>query len=215
VFDFSVRVLVVDDHPLVREGLCQLLGKSKWIQVVGAAESGVQALEQVKERKPDVVLMDISLGKESGILVAEQLRSVKSDCKILFLSMHSEEVIVARALSAGGAGYLLKSNDTAEIVEAIRVVQSGSRFLSRSLNAENVQKYMDEVRFGDSLERPVSERELEVLKLVAEGLSAKEVAARLGISHRTVEVHRNSLIRKLGARNSAELVKIAIAQKLV
>lgn len=206
----KVRVAVVDDHPLVRKGLLQLLQTDPRIELVGEAESIAGAMELIRAQKPQVVLLDISLGAENGLTVPELVRSeFTRGPKILFLSMHAEDAIVARALNAGGSGYLVKSSDTAEILSAIHRVFEGGIYIGTNLDAQKISALRAELTNSYQQAPELTPRELEVLRLVAEGLSAKEVATKLKISHRTVEVHRNNMLRKLGVKNSAELVVVA------
>jgi two-component system, NarL family, response regulator NreC len=205
-----IRVVVVDDHPLVRSGLKQLLQTDPKIEVSGEAESIAGVLELLRTAKPDVILLDISLGNENGLTLPDQIRAkFNYPPRIVFLSMHAEEAIVARALNTGGSAYLVKSSDTSEILSAIHRVFEGGTYIGKNLDSEKIDALREEL--AGSFQHPptLTVRELEVLRLVAAGLSAKEVANKLKISPRTVEVHRNNMLKKLGVKNSTELVAVA------
>lgn len=206
----KIRVAVVDDHPLVRNGLNQLLQTDPKIELAGEAESISGVLELLRTEKPDVILLDISLGAENGLTLPQQIRTECSYLpKIIFLSMHAEEAIVARALNAGGSAYLVKSSDTSEILSAVHGVFEGRTYIGRNLDSEKVNHLRAELAGSFQHTPRLTVRELEVLRLVAAGLSAKEVAGKLQISPRTVEVHRNNMLKKLGVKNSTELVAVA------
>ncbi len=206
----KVRVAVVDDHPLVRKGLLQLLQTDPGIEIAGEAECIAGVMELMRVEKPQVILLDISLGTENGLTVPELLRvEFPSVPRIIFLSMHAEEAIVARALNAGGSGYLVKSSDTSEILSAIHRVFEGEIYIGTNLDSQKISALHAELTNSFQQAPALTPRELEVLRLVAVGLSAKEVANQLKISHRTVEVHRNNMLRKLGVKNTAELVVVA------
>lgn len=207
--DKRIRILMVDDHPLVREGMKVLLTKETAFDWVGEASGAHDALPQIQRLQPDVVILDISLPGESGVSLARRIQTTGS--RVLVLSMHDEEEFVRLAFQAGALGYLTKSSPSSEIIEAIRAVDRGEKFIGSQLGKALAERTLLEA--NDSGE--ITEREREVLSLVAKGLSAKEIATRLEISHRTVESHRNNLMKKLGARNSAELVRIGLDRGLV
>ncbi len=205
-----IRVMIVDDHPLVREGLAGFLKKTPGLEVVAQVGTGTEALIQASASSPQVVLMDISLPDESGLSLARKLKvQAGGAIKILFLSMHDEEEFVLQAFRAGGDGYVVKNARPEEVVEGILQVHKGKRYVSAAL-AGILLSHPHDAQLIEA-----TEREIEVLKMVAKGLSAKEVAQALNISHRTVEAHRANLMRKLGAKNSAELIRIATAAGLI
>jgi DNA-binding NarL/FixJ family response regulator len=211
-----IRVLVVDDHPLVREGISLLLSKESSITVVGQAGNGEDALSECAHLSPDVVMLDVSLPDESGIDLARRIKAQRSSTRILFLSMHGEEEFVRQALQAGGDGYVVKASRSEEIVEGIHEVYQGKRYVSAAIGqAMSVAPASGGGPVLKGAAAEITDREREVLSLVARGLSAKEMARELSISHRTVETHRMNLMKKLGAKNSADLIRIGFASGLV
>ncbi len=205
-----IRVLVVDDHAVVREGIRHVLESAADFQVVGEAESGADAMALAVEQDPDVVILDVSMPGESGLKIAERLRERVPTLRILFLSMHDQAEYVLGAVRAGAQGYLLKDAGPAELRDAVRTVFGGQEFFSpavaRQLSAA-VRGEGEEAR--DPLDQ-ITAREREVLIEIADGKTNKQIAAELGISPRTVETHRESLMRKLRIRSVAGLTRFAL-----
>ena len=209
----TIRVAIVDDHPIVRAGLRMVLESDAEFEVVGEAETAASAIELVRSNPPDVVLIDINLPDESGLKVAEAIR--QPGVRLLMLSVHDDREIVRESVRIGAHGYLRKDTTPADLRAAIRAVHAGDAWFSPSVArtlAESIREQPEIV--PDALER-LTEREREVLIRVARGLSNKEVAADLGISSRTVESHRESLMRKTGLRNVAALTRFAIESGLL
>jgi len=203
-----VSVFVADDHAIVRDGLCALLRTHPDIDIVGTAASGSDALEQVKRLRPRVVILDISMPDLDGIEVARQIGQALPDTAILMLSMHSGTHYVVQALEAGARGYLLKESASAEIVDAVRAVDGGQRYLSRQV-AQIVAQGIGERTAVSALES-LSRREREVLRLVVDGYSSARIGELLHLSPKTVDSYRSRLMRKLNVNQLAGLIKFAI-----
>lgn len=208
-----VRVLVVDDHAVVRSGLRLLLDADPSMQVVGEAANGREAVFRNRSLKPDVVLMDVVMPGESGIETTRLLLHERPEVKVLVLSMQDDPSYVREAFDAGAAGYVLKEAVDAEVVQAVRDVASGGRYLHPSLGARLVVAAADERR-REQVD-PLSEREREVLRLLALGHTNQEIAASLFISVRTAETHRAHILQKLGLRTRAELVRYALERGML
>ena len=214
----SIRVLVADDHGIVREGLRTLLEKQSDIDVIGEAENGRTAVRMAQELLPDVIIMDITMPDLNGVEATRQAVAVAPNAKVIALSMHSDKRFVEGMLSAGARGYLLKDSLFEELAHAVRSVASGRAYLTPSIAGLVVEEYVDHVRRHTSARPPgvrgLSPREREVLQLLAEGRSAREAAARLGISHGTIDSHRRHIMQKLDIHSTAELTKYAIREGL-
>lgn len=206
----SIRIILVDDHPVVRQGLRKILSTFAEISVEGEASSGREAIEVARVLKPDVVVMDISMPEMSGIEATAILRRELPEIKVLALSMHENVSYIKQALRAGARGYILKDSAPKELVEAIANVHSGT--LPISPQAANV--LVGNVAEGSN-RMELTPRETEVLSYIARGLTNKEISAQLGLGVRTVETHRENLIRKTGLATVAELTRYAVAQGYV
>lgn len=209
-----ISVLVADDHGIVREGLVRLLEAEPGIKVCGQASDGREVLEQIARGRPDVVILDITMPNLGGLETLERLRVVHPGVKVILLSVHGDPPFVQSAVSLGADGYLLKNGPAAEVLEAVRAVVGGGSYFSPAIAKEIVEQLRSPQRSGDPF-LVLSAREREVLLLIAEGLSAREIATQLEISTKTVEAHRTSLMRKLGVRKATELVRYALRHGLV
>lgn len=206
----KIKVLIVDDHPVVRKGLLSCLAAKENLKIVGEAANGNEAMKLVKTEEPDIVLMDLSMPEMDGLAVTEALRKESPHAKVLILSMQSGREAVLRIIKAGARGYVLKDAPTDELVRAIETVYSGEAYFSGPVAKIALNQYVadaDETRPVAKL----SEREREVLALIAEGKSNKEIAMHLGIGVRTTETHRERIMRKLDIHSVAGLTKFAIA----
>ena len=211
-----IEIVVADDHGIVREGLRRLIESEPDLKVVGEASDGREVLAQVEQTRPDIVVLDITMPRLGGLETLERLRGLHPRTKVVLLSVHSDPPFVQSAIALAADGYVLKNGRAAEIVTAIREVMKGLAVGP----ARN-----DQVEIVDQLRAPrpasedpfslLSQREREVLHLIADGLSAKEVAVELSISTKTVEAHRTSLMRKLGVRKATELVRYALRHGLI
>ena len=209
----TIRVAIVDDHPIVRAGLRMVLESDDEFEVVGEAETAASAIELVQRNPPDVVLIDINLPDESGLKVAEAIR--QPGVRLLMLSVHDDRGIVRESVRIGAHGYLRKDTTPADLRAAIRAVHGGDAWFSPSVARTLAESIREQpVETPDALER-LTEREREVLVRIARGLSNKEIAADLGISARTVESHRDSLMRKTGLKNVAALTRLAMETGLL
>jgi len=215
----GIRVLLVDDHKIVRDGLKSMLAKELDIEVVGEAENGREALDAVRSLKPGVVVMDIAMSELNGVDATREIAAHYPGVRIVALSMHSESRYISEMLAAGAAGYLLKDCAFDELATAIRTVHDGRTFVSGGAAAVVLEDYVRRVgvpsrESGASQGRSLSPRELEVLRLIGDGLSTKEIAGRLGLSVKTVETHRRQIMEKLGIFNIAGLIKYAVREGL-
>ena|SRR5947209_8048875 len=212
-----IRVLIADDHGIVRAGLKLLLEKAADIQVVGEACDGREAVRQAAELHPNVVIMDIGMPLLNGLDAASQIVRDHEGVAVVILSMYTDESYVLRALEAGAKGYLVKDNADDDVERAIRSVATGKPFFSAVIAEALLQDYMrlmKERRVHDSYEI-LTEREREVLQLLAEGKSNKEAAGVLNLSPYTVETHRNNMMQKLGLHNTAEIVLYAVRKGII
>ena len=213
-----IRVLVVDDHAVVREGIRHILEGEPGFLVVGEAGTGGDALRLAAEHRPDVVVLDVSMPGESGLRVAPKLRDAVPETRVLIMSMHDNAEYVREGVRAGASGYLLKDSAAAELRLAVRAVHAGGSYFSTpaALGLSGAESVRGDVPRGESVAgataslEVLTAREREVLDGVARGLTNKEIAGELGISHRTVETHRESLMRKLGIRTVAGLTRFVL-----
>jgi DNA-binding NarL/FixJ family response regulator len=210
-----IRVLLADDHTLVLAGIRGLLMNLAGVDVVGTAGDGHETLRLAEELRPDVVLLDIGMPGMNGLEVAERLKKLDPAIRVVILSMHLSEEYVLRALRAGAAGYLLKDSAVAELEVAVRAVARGETYLSPPVSKRVVDEYVS--RTGGIVDplAALTPRQREILQLVAEGHTSKEIAQRLGVSYRTVETHRNQLMKRAGVTDLAGLVRFAVRVGLV
>jgi len=211
----STRVLLVDDHAIIREGLRSLLEKQPDMEVVADADDGRKAIELVRELAPDIVIMDVTMPGLNGIEATRLIAAELPDVKIVALSIHSQRRFVADMLSAGAVGYILKECLFDELLQAIGVVLSGGRYLSPKIAEVVVDDYVKHLsNISDSPLSALTGREREVLQLVAEGKSTKEIALELHVSTKTIEANRRQMMDKLGVNSIAELTKYAVREGL-
>jgi len=209
----TIRVLIADDHAIVREGLKQILADTLNIVVEGEAGNGLTAVQLVRGCDSDVLLLDISMPDRSGIEVLKQIRKEKPALAVLMLSMHREDQYAVRALKAGAAGYLNKQSAPAELVNAIRQVASGRKYISAELAQELANQVSDER--GEVLHAKLSDREFQTLTMIASGMAVSEIASELMLSVKTVSMYRSRLLAKMKLRHNAELTHYAIKHRLV
>jgi DNA-binding NarL/FixJ family response regulator len=211
----SIRILLADDHKITRQGLRSLLDKEFDMEVVAEAEQGRTAVRLVRELSPQVVIMDVTMPDLNGVEAARQIVSEFPDVKIIALSMHSDSLFVTEMLRSGASGYLLKDCAFEELARAIRTVVAGKTYLSPSISGVVVDDYLHRLSkavLSDS--EVLTDREREVLQLLAEGKSTKQIALKLHISVKTVETHRRQMMDKLDIHTVAELTKYAIRKGL-
>ena len=212
----TTRILLADDHHLVRQGLRALLEAQPDFELIGEASDGIQLLNQLERAQPDVLVLDIALPGLNGLDVTREARKRFPELKVCILSMHSDEGYVTRALHNGASGYVVKSAHSADLVRGLREVAAGRRYLSPPLSDRAIEAYLDKAASGQfDVYETLSNRERQVLQLSAEGLKTNEVAERLFISPRTVETYRAGIMKKLGIRNQSELVRFAVERGIV
>lgn len=215
----GVRIVLVDDHKIVRDGLRTLLGRELDFQVVGEAEDGRTAVQTVAELRPDVVLMDIAIGGISGIEATARILRIVPETRVIALSMHAEDRFVAEMLKAGAVGYLHKDCAYGELANAVRTVMAGRMYMSEGVEQTVLQDYRRRLAVKPDEASTVSSsvltpREIEVLQLISEGASTKSIAAQLHLSAKTVETHRRRIMDKLDITTLAGLTKYAIRHGL-
>lgn len=214
--DKEIRVLLVDDHPLVLDGISARLEGEPSLEIIGMANDGKQALELAAELKPDVVLMDISMPVMNGFEASERFHAEQPDVKVLILSMHDDREYILKLIKCGAAGYVLKDVSSTELISAIETVYGGGTYFSSGAS-QSLFSQFDQERAGTPsvVQEALTGREKDVLKLVAEGNSNKEIARNLDISVRTVETHRHNIKSKLDIHTAAGLTRYAIENQLV
>lgn len=213
----KIRVLLADDHTLFRQGVRTLLSAEPDMEVVDEAADGISAVEKTAEAKPDVVLMDIGMPGPSSFETTRQIRRNRPETKVLFLTMYDDEDYLVEAMQVGGSGYVLKDSPAAQLVAAVRDVHRGGSYLSPRMLSQLVDDFRTRVNTTDRVPRfsTLTPREKEVLKMLAEGNSVKEIAGQLNLSVKTVEAHKFNLMRKLDIHNKAQLVQYAIQKKVI
>ena len=211
------RVVIVEDHTIIREGLRSLLNAAKEFDVVGEAADGREGLRCVQKYKPDLVLTDLSMPRMDGTDAIETIKKVSPDTKVIVLTVHRTEEYVLATLKAGADGYVLKEADYNELLMAIRSVLKGKHYLSPEISGKLIEGYLEGKKTTkvDSLWETLTKREREILKLIGEGYKSKEIADYLCISLHTVETHRSTLMKKLAIHNTAGLVALAVEKGLV
>ena len=210
-----IRVLVVDDHAILRDGIRSILESQEDVIVVGEASDGAEALEFVSKLLPDIVLMDISMPNTNGLEATRLIKERFPQVKVLILTQHDNREYIAPALGAGASGYVLKRSGRREMLNALRQVHEQGVFLTNNITQEVLQDYSQNGRNGKEDEHHLTERERQVLQLVVEGKSNKEIALMLGISPKTVSVHRTNIMSKLDVQNTVELIRYAASNPLV
>jgi DNA-binding NarL/FixJ family response regulator len=209
----SIRILIADDHGVVAEGLKHLVEAQPDMEVIACVGDGREAVQQARDAQPDVVLMDLSMPELNGADACRAILERDPKCRVIVLSMYAQREYVRRALKAGAAGYVVKRSAAKEVVDAIRAVHAGQRYLSPRVADVVLEDYTDDKQ-DDPLAR-LSAREREVLQLLAEGRTGAQIAERLSLSQKTVETYRARLVEKLGIRDLAGLVRFAIQRGLV
>lgn len=216
----KIKVLLVDDHQIVRDGIFALLIKEHDIEIVGEASNGDELFEKLKFIKPDIIILDISLPKMSGIEIAGILSKDFPDIRIIVFSSYTDEETIFKSIRAGAKGFLPKDSMREDLVEAIKKVNQGFEYLSDKIPNTILMDYIkkagsQEEKFNNSKLSSLTKREREILKLIAEGMSYKEIGNELFISVRTVETHKNNILQKLELKSTIELVKFAIKNDLI
>ena len=213
----NIRVLLADDHTLFRQGIRNLLSTEADLQVIGEVANAGDAIQKAAELRPDVVLMDIGMPGFSSFEATRQIKRERPETKVLFLTMYDDEDYLVEGMEVGGNGYVLKDCPAAQLLSAIRDVQRGGSYLSPRMLSQLVDDFRSRVKGATRLPRfaTLTSREKEVLKMLAEGQSVKEIAGVLSLSVKTVEAHKFNLMRKLDIHNKAQLVQYAIQKKII
>ena len=213
----AIEVMLVDDHPIVRQGIKAVISQEPDIAIVAEASNGEEAVEMAKKVCPQVIVMDITLPVLNGLEAGRQILKLDKKAKLLILSMHENRVFIEKALACGMRGYVLKESAADEIVEAIRKVYAGEYFLSSKISSFIIEGFLSKKQIsplalkGSSI---LTSRERTVLQLISEGVSNKEIAQKLEIALKTVLVHRNNIMRKLNIHNQAQLIRFALKEGL-
>ena len=209
--DAKIRVLVADDHPMLREGLVAVLGTQPDFDVIGEAADGSEVVRLAETLRPDVILLDLEMPKVDGVAALQGLRDAGSEARTIVFTAYDTDERILRSLRSGARGYLLKGASRAEIFDAIRTVHSGGSLLGSAVTS----RLLEHIEQGDERPSDLTPRELEVLALLASGLKNAEIADELFISERTVKFHVSSILAKLGAENPTEAARIAVRRGLV
>jgi len=214
----KLRILIADDHGLVRRGARACLETRRGWRVVGEATNGREAIDMARQLKPDVAVVDIGMPELDGVEAARQIRDALPDTKVLVLTMHESDQMVRRALNAGAHGYVLKSDLTECLPKAVQAISEGQRFLTPKISDVVLGGFLkpkDQHQRGEQAGSRSTPREIEIIRLLAEGKSNKEIAALLGIAVRTVETHRSNIMRKLGLHSLADLIHYAMRSGII
>jgi DNA-binding NarL/FixJ family response regulator len=206
-----ISVFIADDHAIIREGLAQLLGRHADLSVVGTAADGRESLQRIRALRPDVAVVDISMPGMNGLAATKAIRESTPATAVVALTRYDDDAYVQELLNAGASGYVLKQSPSAELVEAVRAAAAGRRYLDRSLAARVAGTMMNQ-QGRRTPPSPITERETEVLRLMALGHSNKEIASMLDLSVKTVEVHKTNATRKLGLAGRTDVIRYALLQ---
>ncbi|WP_026370868.1 response regulator [Kallotenue papyrolyticum] len=210
-----VRIVLVDDHAMLRDGVRMVLEAQPGFEVVGTADNGYDAIQLIAELRPDIAILDVAMPGLNGLQATREIRNVSPETQVVILSMHEGEEYLREALRAGAAGYVLKRAAAKELVGAIQAVQRGASYLDPALTRTLISDYVRQVERADEAPDSLTERELEVLKLVAEGMTNRQIALKLNISIKTVQTHRANLMDKLNLHDRTEVVRYAIRRGLI
>ncbi|MGZ5033225.1 MAG: response regulator [Usitatibacter sp.] len=208
-----IRIVLADDHTIVREGLKQLLAAADGLEIVGEARDGHEVMKVVRELDFDLLLLDMSMPGKSGIELIKQVRAEKPKLRILILSMHEERQYAIRAIRAGASGYLTKESASRQLVEAIRKVASGGAFISAEVAEQLALGAMPDAK--GALHELLSDREFQIFRMIAEGMSVSDIAERLNLSVKTVSTHKANIMQKMRLETTGELIRYALAHRLV
>jgi DNA-binding NarL/FixJ family response regulator len=215
----AIRIFLVDDHQLVRDGIKALLMSSEDLEILGEASTGKECFEKIGLQEPDILILDISLPDTSGIEITKKVSDLYPAIKVLILSMYTNEDFIFNAVKAGARGYLPKNTSREELLDAIHTIYAGDEFFADSITRIMLKSYVRKAKEDDMGAQATSviltQREIEILKLFAEGFINKEISDQLDISIRTVETHKNHIMKKLELKSTVELIKYAIRNKIV
>ena len=214
----KIKILLIDDHALIRDGICAMLKDEEEIEIVGEAKNGQQGIEKIMELQPHVAIMDIMMPVMDGLEAAKMITEKDLNTYVIFLSMEVTEKSIDEAIKAGASGYLPKDSKKEVLVEAIKAVNEGRTYFSKQISDVIFDKFYKKSIKGQKVQvsnNQITKREVEVLRLIATGLSNSQIAEELFISIRTVDAHRNHIMQKIDARSTADLVKYAIKNEII
>jgi DNA-binding NarL/FixJ family response regulator len=215
----KTKVLIADDHEVVRDGLKNILMTSGTMTIIGEANDGTEAITMYDKLRPDVVIMDISMPKMNGIEATKKIKDRFPEAKILILTMHDNQEYLNQVIRSGAHGFVLKNTDKDELLNAVKTVAEGEKFFSKDISKMMIENYIrtaqDNEKPSADREIPLTKREIEILKKIAEGNSNQEIANQLFISYNTVDTHRKNIMHKLSIKNTAGLVRYAIEKGLI
>lgn len=212
----SISILIADDHEIIRFGISKYLSSAEDIEIVGEASTGEECLQLFQETHPDICILDIEMPDKDGIETAKEIRAFEEETKILILSMHIDEDMLRKALEANVNGYLLKNTEKADLLHGIRAIVKGQQVFSDPISELMKESFLSNSKDLNNHDHPqITDREQEILQLIVDGLTSKQIAERLFISPRTVDTHRANLMDKLALNNIADLVRYAIQNDLV
>ena len=212
----KIKIILADDHRIFREGIKYFL-ENEQMEVIAEASSGLELLELLQTKKPDIVIVDITMPGLSGIDVSKQITELYPEIKIMMLSMHTEEEFVINSVKAGAKAYLPKETSKEELLEAVKVLYNGGEYYSKLISDKFLKSFVKKVKVDQNLQEndALTTREIEILKLAASGISNKEIADMLSISIKTVDAHKNHIMQKLKLKNTAELVLFALRNNII
>ena len=209
-----IRLVLIDDHNIILDGLTSLIEKEEDIQIINSFTNPIEALTFIEKKLPDVVITDLDMPKMKGEDVMAIIKSKSPHSKVLILSMHNEKSVIKQLIKEGADGYLSKSASKSEILNSIRTVTTGAKYFSKDVMNSLIEEDSTQVSSNFAL-KEFTEREIEVIKLIAKGLSSKQIGLKLFISHRTVETHRNNILKKLDSNGVAGIIRFAFQNKLI
>lgn len=210
-----IKIIIADDHQLFREGLATLLGDTGDIEIVAQAQNGLEAIDQCINHNPDIVLMDISMPGIDGVEATRRLTQELHNKKVIALSMHSERQYIKKMFEAGASGYLFKNCTYTELTAAIHSVYQGNKYLSNEITEIVIQDYLDKNEITSITGNDLTEREFEILKLIAEGFSVSDISEKLFVSVKTVGTHRQHILEKLNLKSTSDIVKFALKNNII
>jgi len=211
----NIKILIADDHQLFREGLINLLSDAKNIEIVAHAENGKDAIDKAIIHKPDIVIMDIRMPELSGVEATTQLTEKLPETKVIALSMHSEKHYVKGMLEAGAVGYIFKNCTYAQLITAIETVYSGKKYLSNEITEVLINDYLDNVNGDEETHEELTEREMEVLKLYADGKTTRDISEELFVSVKTIGTHKQHIQEKLNLKTTVDMIKYALKRGII
>lgn len=210
-----IKVILADDHQLFREGLANLLAESKEVEVIAQAVNGKDAIDKAKKLRPDVMIMDINMPEMDGVEATSQLLKEISEMKIIGLSIHANKQYIKGMLEAGSSGYLFKNCSYDELIKAIQTVHIGKKYLSEKITEILIQEYLTKEEIGPITSSELTDRESEILKLIAEGISVSDISNQLFVSIKTINTHKQHILEKLNLKTTTDIIKYALKKGII